>query len=137
MAPKKLMDEFRKVHQNVVFAGNRPMQTAIAEYMHNPENYSNLSTMYSKKRDYFLELMETSMFTPLPSHGTYFQLFKYDRISEDNELDFAKKLAIDYGVATIPLSYFYNDNTDNKVLRFCFAKTDETLEKAAEILCKI
>ena len=137
IAPKQLMDEFRKVHQNVVFAGNRPMQTAIAKYMHSPENYMDINKMYSKKRDYFLELMKSSRFTALPSYGTYFQLFKYDKISDENELDFATRLTKNHGVASIPLSYFYNDNTDNQVLRFCFAKTDETLEKAAKILCKI
>ncbi len=137
IAPKELMAEFRKIHQNVVFAGNRPMQTALSQYMHNPDNYSNLSIMYSQKRDYFLELMKGSRFTALPSKGTYFQLFKYDKISEDNELDFAIKLTREHGVASIPLSYFYNDGTDNRVLRFCFAKTNNTLEKAAEILCKI
>jgi len=137
IAPKELMAEFRKVHQNVVFAGNRPMQTALAEYMHNPDNYNDIDKMYSQKRDYFLELMKDSRFTPLPSKGTYFQLFKYDKISDESELDFATKLTREHGVAAIPLSYFYNDGTDNRVLRFCFAKTNDTLEKAAEILCKI
>ncbi len=137
LAPEKLMSEFRKVHQNVVFAGNRPMQTALAAYMHNPENYMDINLMYSEKRDYFLELMKSSRFTPLPSKGTYFQLFKYDRISDEPELDFAMRMTKEYGVATIPLSYFYSDNYDNKILRFCFAKTDETLENASELLCKI
>lgn len=136
IAPQKLMTEFRKIHQNVIFAGNRPMQTAIAEYLKNPDNLK-ISNMYSEKRDYFLELMKESRFTPLPSYGTYFQLFKYDKISEENELEFAMRLCKEHGVAAIPLSYFYTDNTDNKVLRFCFAKTNETLEKAAKILCKI
>ena len=137
LAPEKLMSEFRKIHQNVVFAGNRPMQTALASYMHNPDNYMNINQMYSQKRDYFLELMKPSRFTPLPSKGTYFQLFKYDRISEESEFDFAMRLTKEYGVAAIPLSYFYTDKFDNKVLRFCFAKTHETLDKAAELLCKI
>ncbi len=137
LAPKKLTNEFRKIHQNVVFAGNRPMQIALAKYMHSPENYIHIHEMYEQKRNYFLKLMEKSKFTPLPSFGTYFQLFKYDKISDDSELDFAIKLTKEYGVASIPLSYFYSDKTDNKVLRFCFAKTDETLEKAAKLLCKI
>ncbi len=137
MAPKKLMNEFRKIHQNVVFAGNRPMQVALAKYMNNAENYVHIHQMYEQKRNYFLKLMKNSRFTPLPSKGTYFQLFKYDRISDEKELDFAIRLIKEYGVASIPLSYFYSDKTDNKVLRFCFAKTDETLKKAAEILCKI
>ncbi len=137
LAPAKLMVEFRKIHQNVVFAGNRPMQTALADYMHNPENYKHIGEMYSQKRDYFLQLMKKSRFTPIPSKGTYFQLFKYDKISDESELDFAVRLTKEFGVAAIPLSYFYSDKSDNKVLRFCFAKTDETLEKAAEILCQI
>lgn len=137
LAPKQLMDEFRRIHQNVVFAGNRPMQTALAKFMHNPQNYIHIYKMYEQKRDYFLELMKDSRFTPLPSKGTYFQLFKYDKISDENELDFAIRLTKEHGVASIPLSYFYSDGTDNKVLRFCFAKTDETLEKAAKLLCKI
>ena len=137
MAPAKLMAEYRKVHQNVVFAGNRPMQTAIASYMQNEENYLNLSVLYQEKRDYFLKLMKNSRFEPLPSFGTYFQLFKYDQISEESENDFALQLTKENGVAAIPLSYFYRDGHDRKVLRFCFAKTNETLEQAAELLCKI
>ncbi len=137
MAPKLLTAEFRKIHQNVVFAGNRPMQTALAAYMKKPDNYLHINEMYSSKRDYFLQLMKSSRFTPLNSKGTYFQLFKYDRISDESELQFAIRITKEFGVATIPLSYFYTDNTDQKILRICFAKTNETLEKAAERLCKI
>ncbi|MCK5856095.1 MAG: methionine aminotransferase [Bacteroidales bacterium] len=137
LAPAKLMAEFRKIHQNVVFAGNRPMQTAIAAYMQNEENYISLSKLYEKKRDYFLELMKNSRFEPLPSFGTYFQLFKYDQISDESENDFVLKLTKENGVAAIPLSYFYRYGHDRKTLRFCFAKTNETLEQAAELLCKI
>ncbi|RUA30269.1 MAG: methionine aminotransferase [Bacteroidetes bacterium] len=137
MAPAKLMAEFRKIHQNVVFAGNRPMQTAIAEYMQNEENYINLSKLYQEKRDYFLELMKDSRFEPLPSFGTYFQLFSYDKISDESENDYVLHLTKEHRVAAIPLSYFYRNGHDRKVLRFCFAKTNETLEQAAELLCKI
>jgi methionine aminotransferase len=137
MAPKKLMAEFRKIHQNVVFAGNRPVQTGIAAYMQNEENYLHLSKLYEEKRDYFLKLMKDSRFTPIHSYGTYFQLFKYDRISDENEMDFSLRLTKEHRVAAIPLSYFYRDGHDRKVLRFCFAKTNETLEQAAELLCKI
>ena len=137
MAPEKLMSEFRKIHQNVVFAGNRPVQTAIAEYMQDEENYIHLPEMYQQKRDYFLKLMEASRFEPIHSYGTYFQLFKYDRISDESEMDFALRLTKEHRVAAIPLSYFYRDGHDRKVLRFCFAKTNETLEQAAELLCKI
>ena len=137
MAPAKLMAEFRKIHQNVVFAGNRPMQTAIAQYMQDEKNYLNLSKLYQKKRDYFLKLMKASRFEAIPSYGTYFQLFKYDQISDESEMDFSMRLTKDHRVAVIPLSYFYRDGHDKKVLRFCFAKTDETLQQAAELLCKI
>ena len=136
LAPQELMKEFRKVHQNNVFAANRPMQVGIANYMKNPQNLI-ISEMYNKKRDYFIELMKDSRFTPLDAHGTYFQLFKYDQISNESEMDFAISLVKEHGVATIPLSYFYSDQADNKILRFCFAKTNDTLERAAELLCKI
>ena len=136
IAPQALTKEFRKIHQNVVFAGNRPMQTAIAEYMSNPENMI-ISPLYEKKRNYFMELMKDSRFKALPSHGTYFQLYKYDEISDEKEMDFVITLLKEHGVAGIPVSYFYSNGYDNKVLRFCFAKTDETLEQAAEILRKI
>lgn len=136
IAPQALTKEFRKIHQNVVFAGNRPMQTAIAEYL-SEDVHANISPMYQQKRDYFMELMKDSRFRPLPSHGTYFQLYKYDEISDEKEMDFVITLLKKHGVAGIPVSYFYSNGYDNKVLRFCFAKTDETLEKAAEILRKI
>ncbi len=87
IAPQALTKEYRKIHQNVVFAGNRPMQTAIAEYL-SDDVHSNISPMYQKKRDYFMELMKDSRFRPLPSHGTYFQLYKYDEISDEKEMDF-------------------------------------------------
>ena len=136
LAPQALMKEYRKIHQNVVFAGNRPMQTAIAEYMSNPKNME-ISPLYEQKRDYFMELMKDSRFKALPSHGSYFQLYKYDAISDESEMDFVITLLKEHGVAGIPVSYFYSNAYDNKVLRFCFAKTDETLEQAAEILRKI
>ena len=136
IAPKALTSEFRTLHQNIVFAGNRPMQTAIAEYMSEPKNME-ISTLYNQKRDYFMELMKDSRFRALPSQGTYFQLYKYDEISDEKEMDFVLTLLKKHGVAGIPVSYFYSNAYDNKVLRFCFAKTDETLEKAADILRKI
>jgi methionine aminotransferase len=137
LAPEPLMAEFRKVHQNVVFAGNHPMQMAIAEYMEDPENYLNVPQFYQRKRDYFMELMAGSRFRAVPSHGTYFQLFDYSEISDMNDMEFTVWLTRQHGVATIPLSYFYTDKFDNKTIRICFAKGNETLEKAAERLCKI
>ncbi len=137
LAPENLMAEFRKAHQFIVFACNTPIQYAIAEFLTDKTNYSYLNDFYQKKRDYFVELIKGSRFTIIPSYGTYFQLLDYSRISDENETDFAVRLTKECKVASIPVSVFYHKATDNKVLRFCFAKKEETLEKAAEILCKI
>ena len=137
LAPEPLMSEFRKIHQNVVFAGNHPMQLAIADYMEDPENYLHVSDFYQQKRDYFMKLMQASKLKPVNAHGTYFQLFDYSAVSDMNDMDFTRWLAKEVGVAAIPLSYFYTDNYDNKSIRICFAKNDNTLELAAEKLCKI
>ena len=137
LAPEPMMREFRKIHQNVVFAGNHPMQLAIAEYMEDPENYLHVSDFYQQKRDYFIKLMEGSRLKPVAAHGTYFQLFDYSAISDKSDMDFTRWLAKEIGVATIPLSYFYTDKFDNKNIRICFAKNDNTLELAAEKLCRI
>lgn len=137
IAPEAMMKEFRRVHQNVVFAGNHPIQLALADFMKKPDNYIHLPEFYQEKRDYFLSLMKGSKFEALPALGTYFLLFRYGKISQENEMDFAVRLTKEHKVATIPMSYFYNDGSDFKTLRVCFAKTNETLEKTAEILCKI
>ena len=137
MAPANLMAEFRKVHQFVVFAVNTPVQHAIADFLQKPENYIELGNFYQQKRDLFLQLISTSRFKSVPAAGTYFQLLEYSRISDEKEIDFAIKLTKEYGIASVPVSSFSHDNADNKVLRFCFAKTTETLEKAAEVICRI
>jgi len=137
LAPSNLMAEFRKIHQFVVFAVNTPVQYAIAEFLKNKENYIHLGAFYQKKRDSFLELIKPSRFKIIPAKGTYFQLLDYSAISDEKELDFAIRLTKEYGIASVPVSSFYHNQTDNKMLRFCFAKTDETMKKAAEILCKI
>src|SRR5690606_20539124 len=137
LAPPNLMAEFRKVHQFIVFAVNTPVQYAIAEFLSNKENYIHLGSFYQKKRDLFLSLVKSSRFTAVPAKGTYFQLLNYSNISEEKETDFAIRLTKEYGIASVPVSPFYHNQTDNRMLRFCFAKTTETLEKAAEILCKI
>ncbi len=137
VAPEYLMNEFRKVHQFNVFAVNTPIQHAIADYYKKEENYLSVSPFYQQKRDYFLELLKDSKFEFIPSSGTYFQLLKYSEISDLPDEEFAKMLTIEHKVASIPISVFYTDKFDAKVLRFCFAKTNETLEKAAERLCKI
>lgn len=136
-APENLMKEFRKVHQFNVFAVNTPIQHALAEYMMDPENYLHLGEFYQQKRDFFTERVKSSRFKIIPSYGTYFQLLDYSAISEEKEMDFATRLITEFGLASIPVSAFYQKKDDNKILRFCFAKNEETIEKAAEILCKI
>lgn len=137
LAPENLMDEFRKVHQFVVFACNTPVQYAIAEYMKDRTVYDNLCNFYQKKRDYFTGLIRNSRFNIIPSCGTYFQLLDYSRITAETEVEFAIRMTREFKLASIPVSVFYHNNTDNKVLRFCFAKREKTLDKAAEILCRI
>lgn len=137
IAPQNLTAEFRKVHQFMVFSANTPMQHAFAEFMSNERNYTGIDKFYQQKRDYFLSLMKDSKFKSLPCSGSYFHLMDYSKISSDKDTDFATKLTKENGVATIPVSVFYKNAIDNKLLRFCFAKDDETLEKAAEKLLKI
>jgi methionine aminotransferase len=137
VAPQKLMAEFRKTHQFNVFAVNHPVQLAYAEILKNKELYLELGNFYQQKRDYFLQLIATAKLKPLPCSATYFQLLKYDAISGAKDVDFAKQLTIQNKLAAIPISVFYHKPVDNKVLRFCFAKNNETLEKAAEIICKL
>lgn len=137
LAPANLTAEFRKVHQFVVFAVNTPVQHAIAEFLKNKENYIHLGSFYQEKRDMFLNLVKPSRFKAVPAKGTYFQLLDYSAISDEKELDFAIRLTKEFGVASVPVSPFYHNGTDNKMLRFCFAKKIETLEKAAKILSRI
>jgi len=137
LAPAELMAEFRKAHQFVVFASNTPVQHAIADFLADSSNYKGLPAFYQQKRDYFAGLISASRFNIIPCRGTYFQLLDYKKISDENERDFAIRITREFGVASVPVSPFYHDGQDNKVLRFCFAKTDETLEKAAQILCRI
>lgn len=134
LAPAELMAEFRKVHQFLVFSTNTPFQYALAEYMKNG-NYLNLPAFYEEKRNYFLKLIQSSSFSWVPAKGSYFQLLAYEKISSENDLDFAKRLTKEHGVAAIPLSPFYKTDPHQRLLRFCFAKKNETLERAAEKLC--
>ena len=113
------------------------MQHALAEYIQNRENIHQLSGFYQKKRDYFLDLIKDSKFEFTPAAGSYFQLLSYKNISLENDVELAKKWTTEKGIASVPISVFYPKLTDNKVLRFCFAKENEVLQKAAEILCKI
>jgi methionine transaminase len=136
-APTELMEEFKKVHQFNVFCVNHPIQKALAEYLQEPNHYLGLSQFYQEKRDLFLSLIKDSRFKFTPSKGTYFQGLDYSEITNEHDIDFAKQLTIKEGIASIPLSVFNYKNLDNKMLRFCFAKTEETLKKAAEILNRI
>ncbi len=135
--PDWWMKEFRKIHQYTVFSCNSPMQYAINEYIvkHNP--FENTSQLYERKRDLFLAAIKDSRFKVIPCKGTYFQLLDYSDISDMNDVEFAKKLTIEHGIASIPISVFYPDKEDNKVLRFCFAKEDDLLIKAGQLLCTI
>lgn len=132
-----LMKEFRKVHQFNCFSCHTPSQVGLAQYLTDPQTYLSLSSFLQQKRDFFRKLMEGTRFTPLPSYGSYFQLYSYDRISDEADKDFAIRTTKEYGVATIPVSVFYTAGKDDRVVRFCFAKKEETLEKAAERLVKI
>ncbi len=134
IAPAGLTKEFRKVHQFNCFSCHTPSQVALASFLYKEESYLSVGPFLQKKKDYFQELMGSTQLKPLPSYGSYFQLYSYDGLSDEKESDFAKRLVKDYGVATIPTSAFYSDGTDNKVLRFCFAKKEETLEMAVERL---
>ena len=137
VAPENIMKEFRKVHQWVVFTVNTPMQYAIAEYLKDENNYLGLYDFYQEKRDYFIELIKGSKFKVIPASGSYFQLLDYSEITDEKDTEYAIRLTKDFGIASIPMSVFYHKPIDNKRLRFCFAKEKETLEKAAEKLCKI
>lgn len=137
VAPKQLMAEFRKVHQFLVFSCNTPMQMAVAEFLDQKAHYLGLSAFYQQKRDTFNDLLKGSRFKLIPSPGTYFQLLDYSGITDAKDTDYAVELLKTHGVASIPVSVFYHKPVYNNVLRFCFAKKDETLEAAAEKLCKV
>ncbi|MBO6880848.1 methionine aminotransferase [Winogradskyella sp.] len=133
-APEYLMKEFRKVHQFNVFSVNHPAQKGIADYMQDAETYLGLNDFFQQKRDLFLNLISESRFKFQPSQGTYFQVLDYSEITDEHDMDFAKRLTKKFKIASIPLSVFNENGKDDKVLRFCFAKTNETLVKAADVL---
>jgi methionine aminotransferase len=137
IAPEALMKQFRLVHQFEVFSVNHPMQLAMADYLEDATKWQELNAFYEEKRNYFISLLKESKFKIIPSKGTYFQLLDYSEISEEQDEKYAELLTWNHGVASIPISVFYRNKDDNKVLRFCFAKSDKTLEKAAEKLCEI
>lgn len=137
IAAPALMAEFRKVHQFNCFCCHTPSQVALADFIKNKEAYTSLSKFMQQKRDYFISLLQGSRFDLLSSHGSYFICATYQRISDEGDKEFAIRLTREYGVATIPVSSFYKNGTDNKVLRFCFAKKESTLEAAGERLLKV
>lgn len=136
VAPKYIVDEIKKVHQFNVFCVNSNAQATLARYLPT-QDLSLLGGFYQKKRDLFRDLLKDSRFELLPCEGSYFQVAKYNEISDLNDVDFSMQMIKEYGVAVIPISVFNQDKTDHKLIRFCFAKDDDTLIKAGEKLCKI
>jgi methionine aminotransferase len=137
IAPQNLMQEFRKVHQYNVFSVSTPAQVAFAEILKEEDMYLSLSSFYEAKRNFFRDALKASRFGLLDCEGTYFQLASYDQISDAKDVEFAKWLTVEKRVASIPISVFYSHTPDSKVIRFCFAKEEETLKRAAEWLSKI
>jgi methionine aminotransferase len=125
-----MMKEFRKVHQFNCFSCDTPKQVALAEYLQKEEAYLNLGPFLQQKRDFLRSLMKETPFQCIPSHGSYFECYSYGHFSNEKDKDFVIRLTRDYGITTIPVSAFYQNGEDNKVIRFCFAKKEETLEKA-------
>ncbi|HTF19036.1 MAG TPA: methionine aminotransferase [Chryseolinea sp.] len=134
VAPAALTTEIRRTHQFVVFSVNTPIQLAMADYLRDPDHYTTLGSFYQRKRDFFLNEIRGSSFEPIASRGSYFQLLSYRAISRDRDVAMAERLTKEHKVASIPISVFYKDHTDHNILRFCFAKKEETLAKACRIL---
>ncbi len=137
LAPANITEHIRKVYQFMAFSCSTPFQYAYAEILKRPETYSELSSFYQTKRDIFRSALSQSKLQILPCSGSYFQLLSYNGLSDLGDVEYARHLATDFKIAAIPISVFYRMKTDNKVLRFCFAKQNKTLYEAAEILCKI
>lgn len=134
IAPPKLTAEIRKAHQFVTFSVNTPVQLALAEYMRVPDHYLNLASFYQQKRDYFLNGIKGSSFEPIACHGSYFQSLSYKAVSGLPDVRMAEELTKKHKIASVPVSVFYQDKTDNNLLRFCFAKQEQTLDRAIDIL---
>lgn len=137
LAPKELTEEFRKVHQWLTFTTITPVQYALADYLKDPENYIHIPDFYQRKRDIFNEAIKASRFEFAPSSGSFFQNVYYGKITDEFDQNLAKRWTKEIGVASIPVSVFYSKQNDYKILRFCFAKDEDTLKTAAEKLCKI
>jgi methionine aminotransferase len=136
VAPEYLTKEIKKVHQYLVFSVNSLAQAAISDYIE-VVSVKDLGKFYQEKRDYFRKLLQNSRFELMPCEGTYFQVVSYAAISDENDVDFCTRLVVEYGVAAIPISAFYADGKDLKLIRFCFAKDNKTLEEAAKRLCAV
>ena len=137
IASATLMNEFRKIHQFNCFTCDTPKQVALASFLQQRDNYLQLGAFLQQKRDYLKHLMQQTKLTALPSYGSYFQVYSYASISEETEKEFAIRLTKEYGVATIPVSAFYQNETNHQVLRFCFSKKEATLETAVERLINL
>ncbi len=137
LAPKELTAAFRRIHQFITFSTVTPMQYALADFLKEPEHYEELSEFYQRKRDRFIRAIESSRFKFSPSSGSFFQIVSYRDITDEYDYDLAVRLTKEIKVASIPVSVFYKDKKDDKLLRFCFAKDDEMLDKAGEILCRL
>lgn len=137
VAPAELMDEICKVHQFLMFSADTPMQHAFAEHMNDPQTWLSLAAFYQRKRDLLQTLLAESPFRLLPSRGSFFLLADYSHFSDESDSEMVKRLIVDHGVATIPLSAFYTDGTDNKIIRLSFAKDEATLRAGAAALCQV
>lgn len=137
ISSESMMKEFRKIHQYNAFCCDTPKQVGLATFLKKPENYLELGDFLQKKRDYFQAGMSQTKLEPLPTHGSYFQIYSYKNLSDQSEKDFAIHLTKDYGVATIPVAAFYQQEVNHQVLRFCFCKKEETLDAAIERLQKV
>jgi methionine aminotransferase len=134
LAPEKLMNEFRRIQQFQIYNVNTPLQYALSEYLQTEESMNDISEMYQGKRNYFNRLLNDSLFKIVPSQGSYFEILDYSNISDESDVDFTFRLASEFGVGVIPVSAFLHEKNKLKMVRVCFAKNNETLEKAAERL---
>jgi methionine aminotransferase len=137
LAPAALTKEFRRIHQYITFCTVSPMQYALADFLKEPEHYEELSDFYQRKRDRFNNAISGSRFSLKPSKGSFFQIVSYEKITDEHDYELAIRLTKEIKVASVPVSVFYKDKKDDKLLRFCFAKDDDILDKAAELLCKL
>jgi methionine aminotransferase len=137
IAPEVLSREIRKAHQFITFSVNTPVQLALAEYLSDPENYLHLGKFYQQKRDFFLDQIKGTSLKTMPCFGSYFQLLSFEGVSKRSDTEMAEWMTKEMKLAPIPVSAFYKDKSDHKLLRFCFAKSEETLKKAGKILRKI